>query len=73
MSSSDQFVPIESQLTPDQRFRLVEIAHETKSDAVRVAALSVLSEQRRFVFRPGEPLDSVQSAQGWTGWSVRNP
>ena len=65
MSGSDEFVPVNSQLTPDQQFRLVEIAHETKDEAVRAAALNVLSEQRRFVFRPGEPLDSIQSAHSW--------
>ena len=63
---------LEPQLTLDQRFRLVEIAHETKSDAVRVAALSVLSEQTRLVFKPSGPSDSVQPAQGWTVWPGRN-
>ena len=36
------FVRVEEELTPGQRFRLVEIAHETKDADIRRAALALV-------------------------------
>lgn len=36
------WIPVEKSLTHDQQFRLIEIAHETKHEDVRVAALKLL-------------------------------
>lgn len=40
---------IEDDLTPVQRFRLIEIAHETKNECVREAALEMLKRRIRAV------------------------
>ena len=56
---------LEPQLTPDQRFRLVEIAHETKDEAVRAAALEILRAQRMIVFNP-EGADGTLAH--WVPW-----
>ena len=45
---------MEPTLSIDQRFRLIEIAHETKSDAVREEALSMLRANRTMYVK--EPL-----------------
>ena len=52
---------LEAELTPEQRFRLVEIAHETLDPAVRDAALALLHSQRLMVALPMEPSKSKET------------
>ena len=49
--------PVEPQLTDPQRFRLVEIAHETTNTQIRDAALELLS--RRHVIVLQNPLSQL--------------
>ena len=42
---STRLVPVEGALTPEQRFRLIEIAYETTSPEIRLAALALLKLQ----------------------------
>ena len=44
-SGPRHWFPVPDSLTPAQRFRLVEIAHETTEPQVRAAVLGLLGEQ----------------------------